>query len=108
MLEKSNDNYNQSTSAVDWEEVEVACRYLKILYDSAHSIMATEDPTANIFFHEAWTIQREISSGTDLQDPISSRIAKDMRERFDQVTEETSSEAASDRGTGGRGKKRGS
>ena len=83
MLEKSNDNYNQSPSAVDWEEVEVACRYLKILYDSAHSIMATEDPTANIFFHEAWTIQIEISSGTDLQDPISSRIAKDMHERFD-------------------------
>ncbi|RLM93594.1 zinc finger BED domain-containing protein RICESLEEPER 2-like [Panicum miliaceum] len=83
MLEKSNDNYDQSPSAVDWEEVEVACRYLKLLYDSAHSIMATEDPTANIFFHEAWTIQREISSGTDLQDPISSRIAKDMHERFD-------------------------
>lgn len=30
MLEKSNDNYNQSPSAVDWEEVEVACRYLKL------------------------------------------------------------------------------
>ncbi|XP_072149623.1 zinc finger BED domain-containing protein RICESLEEPER 2-like [Setaria viridis] len=83
MLEKFNDNYNQAPSAVDWEEVEVACSYLKLLYDSAHSIMATEDPTANIFFHEAWTIQREISSGTDLQDPISSRIAKDVHERFD-------------------------
>ncbi|CAO2165063.1 unnamed protein product [Urochloa humidicola] len=83
MLEKSNDNYNQAPSAVDWEEVEVACRYLKLLYDSAHNIMATEDPTANIFFHEAWTIQREISSATDLQDPIFCKIAKDMHERFD-------------------------
>ncbi|CAL4976091.1 unnamed protein product [Urochloa decumbens] len=42
-----------------------------------------KDPTSNIFFHEAWTIQREISSATDLQDPISSKIAKDMHERFD-------------------------
>ncbi|CAL4963441.1 unnamed protein product [Urochloa decumbens] len=48
VLEKSNDNYNQAPSAVDWEEVE-----------------------------------REISSATDLQDPISSKIAKDMHERFD-------------------------
>jgi hypothetical protein len=83
MLERSNDNYNQAPSAVDWDEVEVSCRFLKLLYDSAHSIMATEDPTANIFFHEAWTIQREILSGTDHQDPISSRIAKEMHERFD-------------------------
>lgn len=83
MLEKCNDNYNQAPSAVDWEKVEVACRYLKLLYDSANSIMATEDPTANIFFHEAWTLQREISKATDDQDSISSSIAKGMHEMFD-------------------------
>ncbi|CAD6268154.1 unnamed protein product [Miscanthus lutarioriparius] len=83
MLEKCNDNYNQAPSAVDWEKVEVACRYLKLLYDSANSIMATKDPTANIFFHEAWTIQREISNATDHQDSISSAIAKGMHEMFD-------------------------
>ncbi|XP_066357203.1 zinc finger BED domain-containing protein RICESLEEPER 2-like [Miscanthus floridulus] len=84
MLEKCNDNYNQAPSAVDWEKVEFACRYLKLLYDSANSIMATEDPTANIFFHEAWTIQREISNATDHQDSISSTIAKGMNEMFDE------------------------
>jgi hypothetical protein len=44
--------------------------------------MAIEDPTANIFSMSLGRF-REILSGTDHQDPISSRIAKDMHERFD-------------------------
>ncbi|XP_020401589.1 zinc finger BED domain-containing protein RICESLEEPER 1 [Zea mays] len=84
MLEKCDGNYSQAPSAVDWEKVEVACRYLKLLYDSANNIMAVENPTANIFFHDAWTIQREISNATDHQDPnsVSSSIAKGVHETF--------------------------
>jgi hypothetical protein len=82
-LETSDDNYNEAPSAEDWKKVEAACNYLKLLYDSAHSIMAAANPTSNLFFHEAWKLQLELSNATGREDPVFSSIAKDMHERFD-------------------------
>ncbi|XP_052156342.1 zinc finger BED domain-containing protein RICESLEEPER 1 [Oryza glaberrima] len=82
-LETSDDNYNEAPSAEDWKKVEAACNYLKLLYDSAHSIMAAANPTSNLFFHEAWKLQLELSNATGCEDPVFSSIAKDMHERFD-------------------------
>ena len=82
-LETSDDNYNEAPSAEDWKKVEAACNYLKLLYDSAHSIMAAANPTSNLFFHEAWKLQLELSNATGHEDPVFSSIAKDMHERFD-------------------------
>ncbi|XP_015696128.2 zinc finger BED domain-containing protein RICESLEEPER 2-like [Oryza brachyantha] len=82
-LETCDDNYNEAPSAEDWKKVEAACNYLKLLYDSAHSIMAAANPTSNIFFHEAWKLQLELSNAIAHEDPVFSTIAKDMHERFD-------------------------
>ncbi|CAO2185189.1 unnamed protein product [Urochloa humidicola] len=82
-LETCDDNYNEAPSAEDWKKVEAACTYLKLLYDSAHSIMAAANPTSNLFFHEAWKLQLELTNGTGHGDPVFSSMAKDMHERFD-------------------------
>ncbi|XP_040383172.1 zinc finger BED domain-containing protein RICESLEEPER 2-like [Oryza brachyantha] len=82
-LETCDDNYNEAPSAEDWKKLEAACNYLKLLYDSAHSIMAAANPTSNIFFHEAWKLQLELSNAIAHEDPVFSTIAKDMHERFD-------------------------
>ncbi|KAL6636965.1 hypothetical protein ACP70R_024537 [Stipagrostis hirtigluma subsp. patula] len=82
-LETCDDNYNEAPSAEDWKKVEAACTYLKLLYDSAHSIMAAANPTSNIFFHEAWKLQLELSNAITHEDQIFSSIAKDMHEKFD-------------------------
>ncbi|XP_024312348.1 zinc finger BED domain-containing protein RICESLEEPER 2 [Brachypodium distachyon] len=82
-LETCDDNYNEAPSAEDWKKVEAACNYLKLLYDSAHSIMAAANPTSNIFFHEAWKLQLELANSIGHEDPVFSGIAKDMHERFD-------------------------
>ncbi|XP_062212314.1 zinc finger BED domain-containing protein RICESLEEPER 1 [Phragmites australis] len=89
-LETSDDNYNEAPSAEDWKKVEAACTYLKLLYDSAHSIMAAPNPAANIFFHEAWKLQLELANATGHEDPIFSSIAKDMHERFDKYWKDCS------------------
>jgi hypothetical protein len=89
-LETCDDNYNESPSAEDWKKVEASCNYLKLLYDSAHSVMASANPTANIFFHEAWKIQLELANGTEHESPFFSSIAKDMHERFDKYWKDCS------------------
>ena len=89
-LETCVDNYNEAPSGEDWKKVEAACTYLKLLYDSAHSIMASTNPTSNLFFHEAWKLQLELSNGTGHEDPIFSSIAKDMHERFDKYWKDCS------------------
>lgn len=82
-METCDDNYNESPSAEDWKKVDAACYYLKFLYDSAHSIMAAANPTSNLFFHEAWKLQLELSNAIAHEDPVFSSIAKEMHERFD-------------------------
>uniref|UniRef100_A0ACD5W9W6 Uncharacterized protein n=1 Tax=Avena sativa TaxID=4498 RepID=A0ACD5W9W6_AVESA len=82
-LETCDDNYNEAPSAEDWKRVEAACNYLRLLYDSAHSIMAAGNPTSNIFFHEAWKLQLELANASGHGDPVFSIIANDMHERFD-------------------------
>ncbi|XP_072992110.1 zinc finger BED domain-containing protein RICESLEEPER 2-like [Typha latifolia] len=89
-LETRDDNYNEAPSADDWKKVEVVCTYLKLLYDSANVIVATADPTANIFFHEAWKIELELTTATLNEDPIVSTIAKEMHEKFDKYWKDCS------------------
>ncbi|CAL4977193.1 unnamed protein product [Urochloa decumbens] len=89
-LETCDDNYNEAPSSEDWKRVEAACTYLKPLYDSAHSIMAAANPTSNLFFHEAWKLQLELTNGTGHEDPVFSSMAKDMHERFDKYWKDCS------------------
>ncbi|WOL01307.1 zinc finger BED domain-containing protein RICESLEEPER 2 [Canna indica] len=89
-LETCDDNYNEAPSSDDWKKVEVVCTYLKLLYDSANVVMATVDPTANIFFHEAWKIQLELTNATQSEDTVVSSIAKEMHEKFDKYWKDCS------------------
>ncbi|XP_008776870.1 zinc finger BED domain-containing protein RICESLEEPER 2-like [Phoenix dactylifera] len=90
VLETCDDNYNEAPSTEDWKKVEIVCTYLKLLYDSANVIMATADPTANIFFHEAWKIQLELATATMNEDVLVSSIAKEMHEKFDKYWKDCS------------------
>ncbi|URE38006.1 hypothetical protein MUK42_36180 [Musa troglodytarum] len=89
-LETCDDNYNEAPSADDWMKVEVVCAYLKLLYDSANVVMATADPTANIFFHEAWKVLVELNSATSSEDTMVSGIANEMHEKFDKYWKDCS------------------
>ncbi|XP_037445775.1 zinc finger BED domain-containing protein RICESLEEPER 2-like [Triticum urartu] len=83
ILETCDDNYNEAPSAEDWKKVEAASNCLKLLYDSAHSVMAVANPTSDIFFHEAWKLQLELANAAAHEDPVVGSIARDVHESFD-------------------------
>ncbi|RRT69539.1 hypothetical protein B296_00016584 [Ensete ventricosum] len=89
-LETCDDNYNEAPSADDWKKVEVVCTFLRLLYDSANTIMTTIEQTANIFFQEAWKVQLELANGTLSEDTVVSSIAKEMHEKFDKYWKDCS------------------
>ncbi|XP_039139007.1 zinc finger BED domain-containing protein RICESLEEPER 2-like [Dioscorea cayenensis subsp. rotundata] len=89
-LETCDDSYNEAPSAEDWKKVDIVCSFLKLLYDSANVIMLAADPTANIFFQEAWKIQVELINATRNEDATVSGIAKEMHEKFDKYWKDCS------------------
>ncbi|KAG8045114.1 hypothetical protein GUJ93_ZPchr0008g11409 [Zizania palustris] len=84
LLESCDYSYSAWPSTEDWKKADVACRFLKLLYESAQSIMAAEIPTANIFFHEAWALQLELLNATVDDDLTVRGIAVGIHERFDE------------------------
>ncbi|XP_078173025.1 zinc finger BED domain-containing protein RICESLEEPER 1-like [Carex rostrata] len=83
LLETCDDNYNEAPSTEDWRKVDVACVFLKLLYDSANTVNSTEEPTSNLFYHEAWKIQLELKGSVQSTDPVVSSIANEMYDRFE-------------------------
>ncbi|PKA49624.1 Putative AC transposase [Apostasia shenzhenica] len=90
VLETCDDNYNEAPSPDDWRKVEVVCAFLKLLYDSAIVIMAAADPTSNLFFHEAWKIQLELTHALASEDAIVSSVSREMYEKFDKYWKDCS------------------
>ncbi|KAJ3672791.1 hypothetical protein LUZ60_006165 [Juncus effusus] len=90
VLETCDDSYNESPSSEDWRRVEVVCSFLKLLYDSANTISSASEPTSNIFFHEAWKIQLELSNAVRSEDPMIKSVAKEMHEKFDKYWKDCS------------------
>ncbi|XP_068652458.1 zinc finger BED domain-containing protein RICESLEEPER 2-like [Aristolochia californica] len=81
-LETCDSTYNEAPSAEEWKKVETLCKYLKVLYDAAHIFTGIMYPTANMYFHEAWKIQLELSNAAINEDPLVASITKQMHEKF--------------------------
>ncbi|XP_078443085.1 zinc finger BED domain-containing protein RICESLEEPER 2-like isoform X2 [Wolffia australiana] len=89
-LETCDPHYNEAPSPDDWKKVETVCNYLKLLYDSANAILGAADPTANIYFHEAWKIHFELANAVSGEDSVVCGIAKEMHEKFDKYWKDCS------------------
>ena len=89
-LETCDPHYNEAPSPDDWKKVETVCTYLKLLYDSANVILSATDPTANIYFHEAWKIHFELASITSGDEGSTCGVAKEMHEKFDKYWKDCS------------------
>lgn len=90
VLETCDDHYNEAPSMEDWRKVEVVSTYLRLLYESAHAITSTSEPTANLFFQEAWKIELELTHNLTHEDPIISSFGKEMHEKFDKYWKDCS------------------
>ncbi|CAA6653970.1 unnamed protein product [Spirodela intermedia] len=89
-LETCDPHYNEAPSPDDWKKVDTVCTYLKLLYDSANVIMGAADPTANMYFHEAWKIHLELANAAVGEDGTVCSVAKEMHEKFDKYWKDCS------------------
>ncbi|XP_039137371.1 zinc finger BED domain-containing protein RICESLEEPER 1-like [Dioscorea cayenensis subsp. rotundata] len=89
-LETCDESYNEAPSVDDWKMVEIACAFLRLLYDSAVFIMSAIDPTANMFFQEAWKIQLELTNAIKNEDSMVSCMAQELHEKFDKYWKDCS------------------
>lgn len=83
-LDTSDPNYSETPSMDEWKQLETLCAYLKLFFEAANILIATMHPTANLFFHEVWKIQFELTHGSMSEDPIVSTLIKPLKEKFDQ------------------------
>lgn len=90
VLESFVDNYNEAPSVDDWKKVGVACSYLKLLHDSADIIMKAREPTANIFFQEAWKIELELANAIANEDTTLNTVTREIHEKFDKYWKDCS------------------
>lgn len=81
-LDTSDPDYKEAPTMEDWRQVETLCVLLKLCFETA-SLLATSNPTANVFFHEVWKIQTELSRAVLSDDPAISSLSKPMMESFD-------------------------
>ncbi|KAK1323078.1 hypothetical protein QJS10_CPA02g00105 [Acorus calamus] len=70
-LELSEAYYSEAPSMDDWKRVEIVCTHLRHLHDSAKLISSTANPTANIYFHEAWKIHFELSNAAAAEENLA-------------------------------------
>ncbi|KAK9281258.1 hypothetical protein L1049_004154 [Liquidambar formosana] len=82
-LDTSDPDYKETPSMDDWKQVETLLTYLKLLFDAANILTAPTYPTANMFFHEVWKIQLELTHSGMNQDPFISNLTKPLQEKFD-------------------------
>ncbi|KAK6945148.1 hAT-like transposase, RNase-H fold [Dillenia turbinata] len=82
-LDTSDPDYNQAPSMEDWKQVEMLCKYLKLIYDATHILTSSAYPTANTFFHEVWKVQLDLQRSATSEDPLVCTITKPMHEVFD-------------------------
>ncbi|XP_077234500.1 zinc finger BED domain-containing protein RICESLEEPER 2-like [Tasmannia lanceolata] len=82
-LETCDHNYKGAPSVDDWNKVEAICMFLKAFYDSKKIFLETEFPASNLYFHELWKIQAQLTQHCTDPDPFISKLAKGMHEKFD-------------------------
>ncbi|KAD1228673.1 hypothetical protein E3N88_43121 [Mikania micrantha] len=76
-------DYSGSPSVEEWKLVENLCTHLKLLLNTASLLTSSVVPTANMFFHEAWKLQLELTRASTSEDREINTLTKPMLESFD-------------------------
>ncbi|XP_077248520.1 zinc finger BED domain-containing protein RICESLEEPER 2-like [Tasmannia lanceolata] len=82
-LETFNHNHKETPSVDDWKKVGDLCLVLKAFYDATNIFLKAKYPTSNLYFHELWKIQAQLTQHCTDPDPFISKMAKRMNEKFD-------------------------
>ncbi|KAK1364023.1 zinc finger BED domain-containing protein DAYSLEEPER-like [Heracleum sosnowskyi] len=83
-LDTSDPNYKETPSIEEWRQVEILCSYLKLFFDAANILTSPTYTTADIFFHDVWKIQLELTHAAMSEDTFVRTLAKPLQERFNE------------------------
>lgn len=83
-LDTADPDYKLAPTLDEWKQVETLCIYLKLLYDAANVLICAAHPTANLFFHEVWKLQAELTHAAMSEDTFVSSLTKPLKEKFDE------------------------
>lgn len=89
-LDTFDPDYKEAPSPDDWKQVETLCTFLKLFYDAAIIFTGKTYPTANMFYHEVWKVQLELTEAAKSHDPFISNLTKPLQDKFDRYWKETS------------------
>ncbi|KAL3819184.1 hypothetical protein ACJIZ3_005089 [Penstemon smallii] len=87
-LDTSDPDYKSTPSMEEWEQVEILCKYLKLLYDAANILTSPVYPTTNIFFHDAFKVYFELMHATVSPDFFVRNLTKPLLEKFTKYWED--------------------
>ncbi|KAL5729654.1 hypothetical protein ACHQM5_002576 [Ranunculus cassubicifolius] len=83
-LDTADPDYKLAPSMDEWKQAETLCSYLKLLHDAAKVLLTTtQAPTANLYFHEVWKLQVELTHAAMSEDAFVSNLTKPLKEKFD-------------------------
>ncbi|XP_047328651.1 zinc finger BED domain-containing protein DAYSLEEPER-like [Impatiens glandulifera] len=82
-LDTVDPDYKPGPTMEEWKHVDTICTYLKFLIETAKILTSSTLQTTNMFFHEAWKIQLELTRASASEDPLIASITKPMMEKFD-------------------------
>ncbi|XP_071737202.1 zinc finger BED domain-containing protein DAYSLEEPER-like [Rutidosis leptorrhynchoides] len=82
-LDTSDPDYSKGPTNDEWKIIKHLTTYLKPLFDTANMLTTLTIPTTNVFFHEAWKIQLELTRAATSEDSLITNMVKPMQENFD-------------------------
>lgn len=65
-----------------WRRVKTITRFLKPFYNITTLFFGSRYPTANLYLHNMWKIQKLLEEEKDNYDPIMSEMATSMLKKF--------------------------
>ncbi|OVA06789.1 zinc finger protein [Macleaya cordata] len=82
-LDTADPDYKLAPSADEWKQIETLCIYLRLFYNAINILTGSSYPTSNLYFHEVWKIQLELTHATTSEDPFISNLTKPLKEKID-------------------------
>lgn len=83
-LDTADPDYKLAPTLDEWKQVEILCIYLKLFYDATNVLICATHPTANLYFHEVWKLQAELTHASMSEDFFVSSLTRPLKEKFDE------------------------
>ncbi|XP_071712401.1 zinc finger BED domain-containing protein RICESLEEPER 3-like [Rutidosis leptorrhynchoides] len=86
-LQSVDNDFKTCPTQAEWTRIETIKKFLEPFYVMTTLFSRSHYPTSNLYFHNVWRIQRHIQKEMKNSDPIISKMAHEMKVKFDKYWE---------------------